>query len=295
MSQDLTTIALRAAIAANQGTLPSPSDRAALVSTAPTIDMSALPALFDQLLTAPNPTQGLSLLMASPIGVALLPEVAALDMAQPDRKLHKDNLTHSITVAAQAQPRLRLRWAALLHDIGKPPTRKIEGTKVTFYNHEQVGRSMARSLLTRLGYASSFATQVATLVEISGRTHGFDDTWTDAALRRFVLDAGDLLDDALDLSRADCTSARPGRRAQILAQVDAVAARIAQVQAADARKAVRPALSGSEIMEILDLTPSPAVGRAYRYLLELALDGAVLDRDEATARLLEWAAHSELG
>jgi poly(A) polymerase len=154
---------------------------------------------------------------------------------------------------------------------------------------------MARSLLTRLGYASSFATQVATLVEISGRTHGFDDTWTDAALRRFVLDAGDLLDDALDLSRADCTSARPGRRAQILAQVDAVAARIAQVQAADARKAVRPALSGSEIMEILDLTPSPAVGRAYRYLLELALDGAVLDRDEATARLLEWAAHSELG
>jgi poly(A) polymerase len=149
---------------------------------------------------------------------------------------------------------------------------------------------MARRLLGRLGYPADFAEQVSQLVEISGRTHGFDETWTDSALRRFAREAGDLVADALDLSRADCTSARPGRRAEVAAQVDAVAQRLSAVLAADAAAALRPALTGDQIMAILDLPPSPRVGEAYRYLLSLARAGEQLTPAQATARLRAWAA-----
>ncbi len=242
----------------------------------------------DLLMTAPDPRTGLSALFVDRLGGMLIPEVAALDMDQGDRKLHKDNLAHSITVCAQAPPRLRLRWACLLHDVGKAPTRRVVGTKVTFYNHESVGRRLTKDLLTRLGYPRKFVTQVACLVQLSGRTHGFDDTWTDAALRRVAVDAGGLLDDLLDLSRADCTSRRPGRREEVLAHVDAVAARLADVVQRDAQRSIRPALNGDEIMELLRLDPGPEVGKAYRYLLDFARNGVALEPTEARRKLSEW-------
>jgi poly(A) polymerase len=242
------------------------------------------------LLVAADPTPGLHALFDLGLGVALLPEVAALDMPQPPgRRLHKDNLRHSITVAGQAPARLRVRWAALLHDIGKAPTRRISGDKVTFYNHEAVGERLATALLGRLGYDPGLSSDVGRLVAISGRTHGFEEQhWTDSAIRRFVLDAGDLLDDALDLSRADCTSGRPGRRQQILAQVDAVAERIEAVRAADRAAQVRPALDGNAIMSLLEVGPGPVVGAAYAHLLGFARAGKDLSTAEAEAELRRW-------
>lgn len=239
----------------------------------------------ERLLLAEDPTPGLHALFDTELGALVLPEVAALDLDQGGRRLHKDNLRHSITVTGRAPARLRLRWACLLHDVGKAPTRQIVGTKVTFYNHEAVGERLSRALLTRLGYDADFAAQVGRLVAISGRTHSFDGDWTDAAVRRFAVDAGELLEDALDLSRADCTSARPGRRAQVLAQVDAVADRLAAVASADAAAEIRPALDGHEIMELLGLGPGPQVGKAYRFLLERARAGELLDHDEAVEAL----------
>lgn len=244
----------------------------------------------ERLLTTSDPTPGLHALFDTTLGRSLLPEVAALDLEQGGKRLHKDNLRHSIIVCGQAPARLRVRWAALLHDVGKAPTRRIEGGKVTFYHHEAVGERLAVSLLSRLGYEPGFTGEVGALVAISGRTHGFDGEWTDSAVRRFVAEVGELLEDALDLSRADCTSGRPGRRAQVLSQVDAVSARVERVRAGDAKARIRPALDGGEIMEILSLSPGPAVGRAYRYLLEQAHSGAELTRDEAVTALREfWA------
>jgi len=248
-------------------------------------------SLLDRLLLLADPSSALTALFASQLGVALLPEVAALDLDQGGRNLHKDNLAHSIKVVAQAPPRIQLRWACLCHDLGKPATRKIEGSKVTFYNHEVVGQKITYRMLTRLGYTEQFAKSVSILVEISGRTHGFDDSWTDSALRRFITDAGPLLCDALDLSRADCTSARPGRRQQVLSQVDAVSARIDKVIADDALKVYRPALTGEQIMATLGIKPGPQVGAAYKFLLSIATEGIVLSTEQATEQLLDWWAH----
>jgi len=248
-------------------------------------------SLLDRLLLLTDPSSALTALFASQLGVALLPEVAALDLDQGGRNLHKDNLAHSIKVVAQAPPRIQLRWACLCHDLGKPATRKIEGSKVTFYNHEVVGQKITYRMLTRLGYTEQFAKSVSILVEISGRTHGFDDSWTDSALRRFITDAGPLLRDALDLSRADCTSARPGRRQQVLSQVDAVSARIDKVIADDALKVYRPALTGEQIMATLGIKPGPQVGAAYKFLLSIATEGIVLSTEQAAEQLLDWWAH----
>jgi poly(A) polymerase len=221
-------------------------------------------------------------------GELLLPEVAALDLEQGGRHLHKDNLRHSLQVCAQAVPRRRVRWAALLHDVGKASTRQITGDKVTFYHHEAVGRRLAEQLLVRLGYTTAFAEEVGAVVELSGRTHAFDEHWSDSAIRRFITDAGEYVDDVLDLSRADCTSRRAGRKDEVRAQVDAVAARIAGVREADARQAVRPALDGQAIMALLGLEPSPEVGRAYRWLLGFAQAGEILTVAEAEQRLVAW-------
>ena len=244
------------------------------------------------IMSVDDPGPELRALFASSLGQHLLPSVAALDMDQGGRNLHKDTLAHSITVAAQCPRRLRARWAGLLHDVGKAPTRRINGARVTFYGHEAIGQGIARSTMLSLGYGEAFASQVAKLVGISGRTHNFDGTWTDSAIRRFITDAGELVEDVLDLSRADCTSKRPGRRDQVLAQVGAVAARIDAVLALDKRRSLRPALDGEEIMDLLNLAPGPAVGRAYKHLLEEARAGRQLGKDEARELLVDWWAEA---
>lgn len=245
-------------------------------------------ASLDACLLADDVASQLRALFASPVGAELLPEVSALDMDQRGRQLHKDNLEHTIVVVAQSPARLRLRWAALLHDIGKPPTRRIVGSKVSFHQHEAVGERLARKLLLNLGYDEGFAHEVSRLVGISGRMHGFDESWTDSAVRRFSTDAGDLTHDALDLSRADCTSKHAWRRQQVRAQVDAVAQRVEEVKAADAAAAVRPALDGNEIMKILGLGPGRHIGEARAFLMELEQVEGPLEPSQAAAALRDW-------
>ena len=270
-----------------------------------------------------TPFHALSALAASGALAVLVPEVAALDLDQGGKNLHKDNLVHSLAVCAQAPPRPRLRWAALLHDIGKAPTRSFASGKVTFHNHEVVGARLTLALFARLGYQASFAAGVAHLVYTSGRTHGDAAVWSDRALRRFAREiagpdavsvsvahvarpgwippaSGDdgifdwatldhaLLDDALDLSRVDCTSGRPGRRAQVVAQVDDVAARIAGVAAADGRALLRPALDGHQIGAILGIGPGAELGAARTHLLSVAAAGVALDEVSATTELHRW-------
>lgn len=292
-------------------------------AAAHTTDPGALARDLDVLVTAATPLHGLFALRDAGVLDLVLPELAALDLDQSGRRIHKDNLAHSMQVAAQAPPRRRVRWAALLHDVGKAPTRRIEGSTVTFRNHEIVGARMTLDLFDRLGYDRSVGEQVAHLVFTSGRTHGDSATWTDAAVRRFVRDVAGpgavaasmeavqrtsrddapdrdgtslnwadvdaaMLADALDLSRADCTSRRPGRRAEVLAQVDAVEARIGAVRDGDLSRAVRPALDGNEIAALLGIAPGPVLGAAYRHLRDLAADGVVLSRDEAERVLTDW-------
>ena len=222
----------------------------------------------------------------------VVPEIAALDqderLSASGRALHKDNLAHSFVVTAQCPIRLRVRLAALCHDLGKPPTRRIENGKVSFHNHETVGARIAKSMLSRIGFGE-FGEDVATLVAVSGRLGGFDGEWSDSAVRRVATDAGLLLEDLLDLVAADCTSKRPATRARVAAQVRSFRERHAQIVYADARRAVRPALSGEEIMDVLDLEPGPQVGAAYQFLLAFELDGENLSKDEARARLVAWA------
>lgn len=253
-----------------------------------TFDAAAL----EETLSEDDPTAALTNLFASPDGRAALPEVAALHM--PDgHGLHKDNLTHTFQVVRQAPNRLRVRLAALFHDVGKPPTRVIANGKVTFHDHEAVGARLTRKRLTALGFDKALASEVAELVRISGRTHGFDGNWTDSAVRRFVHDAGDLYTDALDLARADCTSKHADRRKRARQKVDAFHARAQAIAANDAKRAIRPPIDGNRIAELLGLSgqKGPAmkpVGDAYRMLVARAEAGENLTAQEAEAAVLAW-------
>ena len=261
------------------------------VTDAAGVDTAALLGAMNIILSARHPDVALTAIFDCGLGQWFMPEVGALDLDQGGRKLHKDNLAHSFTVVAQSANRPRVRWAALCHDLGKPPTRVIhDNGTVTFYNHETVGSRITTKMLRRLGCDEAFTADVAVLVEISGRLHDFDEgNWTDAALRRFAVDAGELVNDALAVARADCTSARPGRRAQVVAQVNDVAERLAAVKAADEHKLIRPVLNGDQIIAALGIEPGPQVGPAYKYLLSFAQSGVTLTEDEAYVLLAEWA------
>lgn len=244
-----------------------------------------------RVLAADNVATVLRAAFAEPAVRDQLAPVAALDMDQGGRKLHKDNLDHTIQVVARTsvRPGLVARFAALCHDLGKPATRRIhpDGT-VTFHGHEERGQQVTRAFLTSLGFSHDFAAAVNTVVVVTGRL-GADtvDEWTDAAVRRLAVDAGDHLVDVLDLARADCTSRRPGRRAQVAAAVGRLEARIASVAAADAEAAKRPVLDGTDVMRILDLAPGPDVGAAMAFLRARYM-GPDADATEAATALRSW-------
>lgn len=258
------------------------------------VDWVAAGRVVDAAVCAAAPLAGLRALFASGLGAVLLPEIAALDLDGRVRAdgttRHKDNLDHSLRVCAQTPARRRARWAALLHDIGKAPTRRLAAGKVTFYGHEAVGARLTRERLTAYGFDTSFVSEVATLVETSGRIHGWmDENWDDAAVRRWVRDIGDdLVVDALDVARADCTSARPGRCAQVRAEVDAFQERIDEVAAADAERARRPALDGDAIAATLGIAPGPQLGQAWRWLRDWTAAHTDATVDEARAALVAW-------
>lgn len=214
-----------------------------------------------------------------------IPEIVEMEMEQDPVHRHKDVLAHSIAVTASTPPALRLRMAALLHDVGKPATRRFGPGGVTFWHHEAVGARIAKRRLDAMGFDEQFVTEVAHLVELSGRFKGFGDGWTDSAVRRYVVDAGALLGDLNLLVRHDCTTRNAKKAAALQRMVDDLEARIRALAAADAEARRRPPLSGDEIMELLRIPPGPAVGQAIKMLM--AADPP-LDRAEAERALREW-------
>ncbi|WP_051011445.1 CCA tRNA nucleotidyltransferase [Corynebacterium timonense] len=253
-------------------------------------------AELDKLMLGARPWEGIDLLVETGLAEIVLPEVPALRLEMDEHMQHKDVYRHSLTVLRQATeledegPDLKLRWAALLHDIGKPDTRAVkEGGGVSFHHHEVVGAKMTRKRMRALKYPKHVIEDVGQLVYLHMRFHGFGEgQWTDSAVRRYVTDAGELLPRLNKLVRADCTTRNPKKARRLQRAYDNLEERIAELAAKEDLARVRPDLDGNEIMRILDLEPGPAVGRAWKHMKELRLERGELEHDEAVAELKKW-------
>lgn len=231
----------------------------------------------------------------------LLPEVEALRVMEPQGR-HKDVYLHSLQVLRnavaleQGEPDLVLRLAALLHDVGKPATREFKGRKVTFLQHETVGARLARQRLRALGFDRATVKAVSLIVSLHMRLHGFGESgWTDSAVRRLLTDSGSEVDRLLLVMRSDVTSKRGPHQKSMRRMYDQFEARVQQVREAAAEAALRPDLTGDEVMEILGLRPGPEVGEAMRFLLGVRKTEGALGKDEAARRLLEWGSANSPG
>ncbi len=250
----------------------------------------------NKLILGAHPRKGLELLVDTGLAERVLPELPALRLERDEHHRHKDVYEHTLTVLEQAidleddGPDLTLRLAALLHDIGKPRTRRFEKDgRVSFHHHEVVGAKMTKSRMTKLKYPGEMIKDVSRLVELHLRFHGYGTgEWTDSAVRRYVRDAGPLLERLHKLTRSDCTT-RNKRKANALARAyDSLERRIERLKEQEELDAIRPDLNGNEIMEILGLRPGPEVGEAYRYLLELRLEHGPMGHDAAADALRKW-------
>ncbi len=248
-----------------------------------------------------SPRAALELFVATGLADVVLPELAALRMEIDEHHQHKDVYGHSLTVLDQAialeeadpdheSPDLVLRLAALLHDIGKPATRRHEPRgRVSFHHHEVVGAKLVRKRLQALRYPKEVVEAVARLTFLHLRFHGYGrGEWTDSAVRRYVTDAGDLLPRLHKLVRSDCTTRNRRRAAALSATYDSLERRIAELSAAEDLARVRPDLDGNAIMAILGIPPGREVGEAWKHLKDLRLERGPLDPDEAEAELRAW-------
>nr|WP_198544934.1 CCA tRNA nucleotidyltransferase [Kitasatospora sp. NRRL B-11411] len=278
---------------------PAPEVVAAMTAMAERITIVSaerVQAELNKLLLAEHPVKGLRLLVDTGLADHVLPELPALRLESDEHHRHKDVYEHSLTVLEQAialetqGPDLVLRLAALLHDIGKPRTRRFESDgRVSFHHHEVVGAKMTRKRMRELKYSNELVNEVAKLVELHLRFHGYGGgEWTDSAVRRYVTDAGPLLSRLHKLTRSDCTTRNKRKAAALARTYDSLEERITALQAQEELDAIRPALDGNEIMELLGLRPGPAVGRAYKHLLELRLEHGPMAHEEAVAALRAW-------
>ena len=250
----------------------------------------------DKMICGDYPLEAVDLLVETGLAELVIPEIPGMKLTIDEHHQHKDVYQHSLTVLKQAidledgEPDLVLRWAALLHDIGKPDTRRHEPNGgVSFHHHEVVGAKMVRKRLRALKYPKAMVDDIAQLVFLHLRFHGYGDgQWTDSAVRRYVTDAGPLLARLHKLVRADCTTRNRRRARRLQETYDDLERRIAVLQEAEDLDRVRPDLDGNAIMELLGLPPGPQVGEAWRYLKELRLDSGPLSRDEAEAALRSW-------
>ncbi|MDO4103761.1 CCA tRNA nucleotidyltransferase [Clavibacter michiganensis] len=254
-----------------------------------------------KLLRTSEPRAGLDLLVEGGLADHVLPELPAMKLEADEHHRHKDVYQHSLQVLDQAidhersrhpgeAPDLVLRLAALLHDIGKPSTRRLEpGGVVTFHHHDVVGSKMAKRRLRALRFDNDTIASVARLIELHLRFFGYTEGgWTDSAVRRYVRDAGPELERLHMLTRADVTTQNRRKADRLGFAYDDLEARIAELAEQEEMAAVRPDLDGEAIMRILDVPPGPIVGRAYRFLLELRLDEGPLPAEEAERRLVAW-------
>jgi poly(A) polymerase len=295
---------MRAArFAAQLGFVPDPAVVTAMTEMADRITIVSAERIRDELeklVCSDHPRIGLDLLVSTGLADHVLPELPALRLAEDEHHRHKDVYQHSLTVLDQAidlesrlsvpTPDFVVRFAALIHDIGKPKTRRFEGArKVTFHHHDVVGAKLARKRMKALRFSNDQIDQVSKLIELHLRFHGYGDgEWTDSAVRRYVRDAGDLLERLHVLTRADCTTRNRRRAEQLRAAYDDLEARIARLKEQEELDALRPDLDGNQIMEILGIPSGREVGEAYKFLMNLRLDEGPLGEEEARRRLLDW-------
>ncbi|WP_371406077.1 CCA tRNA nucleotidyltransferase [Kribbella sp. NBC_00662] len=295
---------MRAArFAAQLGFTPDPAVVAAMTAMADRITIVSAERVRDELeklICADQPRIGLDLLVSTGLAKYVLPELPALKLERDEHHRHKDVYQHSLTVLDQAidlesrlsvpTPDFVVRFAALIHDIGKPKTRKFEdGGKVTFHHHDVVGAKLARKRMKALRFSNEQIEQVSKLIELHLRFHGYGDgEWTDSAVRRYVRDAGDQLERLHVLTRADSTTRNKRKVEMLRAAYDDLEARIARLQEQEELDALRPDLDGNQIMQILGIPPGREVGEAYKFLMELRLDEGPLGEERAREELLRW-------
>ena len=242
----------------------------------------------DKLMVVDAPGPGLWFVVNSGLAAHFLPELPGLALEQDPIHRHKDVLAHTIAVVEKTSANRLLRLAALFHDVGKPKTRSFAGGGVSFHHHEVVGARMTRDRMQALKYSTEDVETVSALVELHLRFHTYKMGWTDRAVRRYVRDAGPLLDELNELTRCDCTTRNAARARALGRRMDELEARIVELRAQEELDALRPELDGRTVMELLRVGPGPVVGRALNYLLDLRLDEGVLGPDGARERLMAW-------
>ncbi len=305
-SDDPLRILRAARFVAELGLTPVDEVRAAMTALAPRLEIVSverISAELTKLMLAARPggpSAGIDLLVETGVADHFLPEVPRLRLEMDEHHRHKDVYRHSLTVLEQAialedryglERDLRLRLAALLHDIGKPRTRTLlPGGKVAFHHHDVVGGKLARTRLKALRLPGDVTADVAKLIELHLRFHGFGNgEWTDSAVRRYVTDAGPLLPRLHALTRADCTTRNRAKAQRLSRNYDELERRIEDLAQREELARIRPDLDGNEIMKLLGIGPGPVVGRAYQHLLGLRMERGPLDHDVAVQELLRWA------
>ncbi len=295
---------MRAArFAAQLGFAVAPDVVVAMTAMAGRIEIVSAERVRDELVKlvcAPYPRRGLTLLVETGLAEHVLPELPALALERDEHHRHKDVYEHTLTVLEQSielehrlpggGPDFVSRFAALMHDVGKPRTRRFQddGT-VTFHHHDVVGAKMTRKRMKALRFSNDEIAAVTRLVELHLRFHGYGaGEWTDSAVRRYVRDAGAELARLHVLTRADCTTRNRRKAERLRRTYDDLETRIERLTEEEELAAVRPDLDGNQIMEILGLPPGREVGEAYRHLLELRMDHGPMSEDEATAALRAW-------
>jgi len=303
---------LRAArFAAQLGFSVAPEVQAAMTAMAARLSVVSaerIGAELTKLICSPGPdgpVRGISVLVYTGVAELVLPEVPKLRLERDEHFRHKDVYQHTLTVLARAttleagyglENDLVVRLAALLHDIGKPKTRRgLPGGRVAFHHHEMVGAAMARERLTALRFPSSVVTDVSKLVALHLRFHGYGEgKWTDSAVRRYVHDAGPLLTRLHVLTRADCTTRNKAKAHRLERAYDDLEKRIAALSVQEELDRIRPDLNGTEIMETLGVPEGPVVGKARDHLLELRMEHGPLGHERAVQELRRWAAEAGL-
>jgi poly(A) polymerase len=308
-SDDPLRILRAARFVAELGVVPVEEVREAMAKLAPRLQIVSperIAVELEKLLRASRPggpSAGIDLLVRTGVADQLLPEVPKLRLEVDEHHRHKDVYRHSLTVLDQAialEPQygldrdLRLRLAALLHDIGKPKTRSLlPDGRVAFHHHDAVGAKLAHNRLRKLRFPNDVTEDVAKLIGLHLRFHGFGTgQWTDSAVRRYVTDAGPLLPRLHALTRADCTTRNKAKADRLTRSYDALERRIAELAAQEQLARMRPDLDGNQIMALLGIKPGPLVGRAYAHLLELRIEHGPLGQDRAAQELLRWARDS---